>query len=440
MMSHITVADVQIIGVPYKKIIDISVEQVIGAHAKCVFILEMEEASADATLYYNANIAVKISGGNSNSDFFYGIILNSVKIAEKDYPAYRFEAYSRSYLLDIIPMNATYQQTQKPISALMQQVADGGANIYFGVTDRAVGAWMYQNHETAWQFIKRLASQCGVAVITNTDTMPPVISIGKTGRHQANPIPVIETYKLDGKDVYRSYVPVELGVEMSGGNYVSYVKTFSRGGEVITDYMLSDQAGFSTPVYYNPSTECTMLKGKVTAVDKEKIQVHFDSIDQAQDSASDCWFEYATPYATGGGAYGSGFYFMPEEGDYVRVFIPSADESKAFAFGTISTAQLSDSTMAQWKVPKGQEILFTKQGIRIMCGDNKLYIDMVSGEGIKVWSEKAIVMESQKEIDIEATDAVVMYADHLLELMSSENKIVIENDKIMFNTANILLN
>lgn len=440
-MRHITVADVKIIGVPYKNIIEFSVEQVIGTHAKCVFSVEMEDAAADdAMLYYNADISVKILVDNSYIDCFYGIIVNIVKISERDYPAYRFEAYSRSYLLDIIPIKATYQQKQKPISELMRQVAAGKANIYFGVTDRAVGDWMYQNYETAWQFIKRLASQCGVVVITNTNTMVPVISIGKTGKHQVSPDPENETYKLNGKDVHRSYVPVELGVEMTGGNYVSYVKTFSRGGEVITDYLLSDQAGFSTPVYYNPSTECTMLKGKVTAVDKEKIQVHFDSIDQEQDSAGDCWFEYATPYATGGGNYGSGFYCMPEEGDYVRVFIPSADESKAFAFGTVSTAQLSDHTMAQWKMPKGQEILFSKQGVRISCGDNQLYIDMVSGKGIKIWSEKRIDVNCQKEIYISAKDDVTLFASKQIVMQSSENQLDIENDKILFKTANIRLN
>ncbi len=439
-MKHFSIADLVISGIAYKKVIAYEEEQRVGNHAICKISLEMDEGFKNPAGYYNVPISVRLVSGDDTVQLFYGIIIRIRKVAEKDYPEFQFEAYSRSFLLDRKRENATYQQTTKLISQLIKQVAGGDANIFFGVTDRPVGSWIYRNQETSWQLIKRLASLCKACVMTNTNTFQPVISIGRTGKMFSGTVSLIETYRIDGVEYCRTYMPIELGTGMAGGGFVSYVKTFSKGGEIITDYVVSGEEGFKSPILYNPGTECTMLKGKVTAVDKEKIQVYFEGIDSEQDAGSDTWYEYATPFATGGGSYGSGFYCMPEEGDEVRVFIPSADESKAFAFGTVSTAQLPDPQKAQWKMPEGQELLFTDKGIRIACGDHHVYIDLLSGEGIKIWTNKSIIVDCQGGINIKADDSVIAYGQHMLQLSASETKIILEDKNIIYNSANVQLN
>lgn len=439
-MKHYSIADLVISGIAYKKVIAYEEEQKVGNHAVCKISLEMTAGFSNPSGYYNVPVSVQLVSGAESVQLFYGIVTKIRKISEIDYPAFEFEVYSRSILLDRVRENATYQQTTKLISELIKQVAKGMANIYFGVTDRPIGSWIYRNQETSWQLIKRLASLCNACIMTNAETFTPVISIGRTGKVYSGTVSLIETYRLDGVEYYRTYMPIALGTGLVEGGYVSYVKTFSKGGEIITDYVISGSDGFKSPVMYNQGTECTMLKGIVTAVDKEKIQVYFEGIDSEQDSGSDTWYEYATPFATGGGSYGSGFYCMPEEGDEVRVFIPSADESKAFAFGTVSTAQLPDPQKAQWKMPEGQELLFTDKGIRIACGNHHVYIDLLSGEGIKIWTDKSIIVDSQGEIDIHADDNVVIYGENMLQLSASETKIILEDKNIIFNSANVQLN
>ncbi len=434
-----TLADIVIDGIAYKQVLDFSIEQRIGEHAKCVLDLEMNGLIAVAATFLHTKICVRINQSGAPV-LFWGVIVDCDKISDRDYPSYRFVAYSCSYLLDIQPKNATFQQTQKLISELIKQVAGGNANIYFGVTDKPIGSWAYQNKETDWKFIIRLASMCQAVVMTNANTQKPTISIGRTGKRQNGPIQVIETFNTNGKTVYRTFTPMELGMMVYGGDCISYVRTFSLGGMIVSDYIASGRTEFTTTVQFNPATECTMLKGTVTEVKKEKVKVFFDSVDGEQDAGSDTWFEYSTPYATGGGAFGSGFYCMPEVGDEVRVFIPSADESKAFAFGTVGSAQLSDPKIAEWKMPKGQDILFTKEGIRISSGENKVYIDIVSDKGIKIWSDSTIAMDCQENITLYGKERVILEGQNKILLKSSEDKISVWEDQILLGAVGLIMN
>ena len=434
-----TIADIVVEGIAYKQVLNFSLEQRIGEHAKCLLELELSGLVAAAASFFRTKICVRINKGDAPV-LFYGVIVRYEKISDRDYPSYRFEAYSCSYLLDIQPKNATFQQTQKLIGDLIRQVAGGKANIYFGVTDRPIGSWAYQNQETDWKFIIRLASMCQAVVMTNVTTQTPVISIGRTGKHQTGPIQVIETYNTGGKTVYRTFTPMELGMMVFGGDCISYVRTFCLGGMIVSDYIASGRTEFTTTVQFNPATECIMLKGTVTEVQKEKVKVFFDSVDGEQDAASDTWFEYCTPYATGGGAFGSGFYCMPEVVDEVRVFIPSADESKAFAFGTVGSGQLSDPKIAQWKMPEGQELIFTKNGIVIDCGMSKVYINMKPGEGIKIWSNSTIAMDCQDRITLYGKDGVILHGENKLLLKSSQDMISVWEDQIVVNATAMKMN
>lgn len=434
-MDYITFDNIKIEGIVYQRIIDLQVEQKIGEHAKAILVIEQGENSYDMNNLEDTVVQVFANTLEKIECIFCGSICKCDYAAEKGYSAVRIELLSMSKQLDIEPVTATYQQTTISYQDLMEKVAESRAIIHFGATDTTIGSWRYRNNETAWAFIKRLASQCNASVMTNMSTTMPILSIGQTDKNMTDTPALIDTYELDGRIVYRTNIVLELGTKLSGSQYVIYAKTYFKDAILVTDYILGTMTDMKQNTYYNEQSACKMLTGTVKKVEREKVQVYFDSIDSTYDESGDCWFEYATPYATNGGAYGSGFYFMPEEEDKVRVFLPSADEGEAFAFGTVSESSLKNPEYAQWKTPGKQQILFTDKGVRLSCEGVTVYIDMKAEEGINVWSATEINLENAESIEIDGKNGVIMHADNIIAFKSSEACITIENDKIIFDSV-----
>lgn len=439
-MKYITFDNITVKGITYQRIIDFQMEQKIGEHTAAVLVVEREQNHAGTGSLLDSTVRVFCEVEGGTICIFCGIVCRSVYAAEEDYSAVRLELMSMSKLLDSEPVTATYQQTTCSYQQLMEQVVEGKAEIYFGVTDKAIGSWRYRNQETAWVFIKRLASQCNACVITNTSTAIPTISIGATGKSLTEKLVLLETYNENGRLVYRTNLVLELGTKLSNNQYVVYAKTYFKNAMLVTDYIAGTLESLKQETYYNEQSECKMLTGIVAAVEKEKVKVYFDTIDSSFDNISDTWFEYATPYATNGGEFGSGFYCMPEEGDRVRVFLPSADEGEAFVFGTVSESQMTNPEHAEWKMPGEQQILFTDKGIKISCKGGSVYIDMKSEHGINVWSDTEINLQNAKTVEIEGKKGVILYADNNITFNSSEAKMIMENDKIIFDSVYFQMN
>ena len=439
-MNYITFDKIKLDGITYQRIIDFQVEQKIGEHAKATLVIEGDKSSYDANALMDVTVQIYNESEEKKECIFCGSICGSAYADETDYSGIKMELVSMSKQLDIEPVTATCQQSTLSYQDLMEKVAESRAIIHFGVTDTTIGSWRYRNNETAWAFIKRLASQCNASVMTNMSTMVPILSIGQTDKNITNTPALMDTYELDGRIVYRTNIVLELGTKLSGAYYVIYAKTYFKDAILVTDYILGTMEELKQDTYYNEQSACKMLTGTVKKVEREKVQVYFDSIDSTYDESGDCWFEYATPYATNGGAYGSGFYFMPEEEDKVRVFLPSADEGEAFAFGTVSDSSLKNPEYVQWKMPGKQQILFTDKGVRISCEGVSVYIDMKAEEGINVWSTTEINLEIAKTVEIAGKKEVIMYADDVVTFKSSEALMSIENDKIVFDSVNFQLN
>ncbi|MCI7791974.1 MAG: hypothetical protein MR531_14570 [Lachnospiraceae bacterium] len=439
-MAIITYENISIQGVSYQRILSLEINQNAGEHAKANVQLEVDEAEG-ITFVETAGTDTYITIQNDADVIFCGVVDKAIQEELNGYPVLELTLMSTSFLLDLEPKTATYQKTSMSHEQLMNQVVGNRATILFEASDKPLGSWNYRNQETDWEFIQRLASQCGYSLITNVKTQKPVISIGVSSKKAECQVVDSEHSSNGTNIIYRTYDMVSLGSMYENNEYINSIKTFIDRGYLITQFTTAQIKVFSRKQIYNSQSACKMLTGKVQAIDKEKIQVFFDEIDDEYDSG-DTWFEYSTPFATNGGAYGSGFYCMPEEGDRVRVFLPEADEGTAFAFGSVSVSNLDNPKNAKWRAPGGQEILFTEDGIRITGKKDSIYIDMnIKDEvGIKVFCDGTISLDKAKTIEINGDKGVTIYADNKVTLESAETKLEIDKEKIVFQGEYLQIN
>lgn len=422
MGSTITNENIKIEGITYEHIISVEINQKIGQHGEADLELEVEPAvGAALTSGIEVHRYVSIIAVNNGQSqvIFCGVIANAGMSAENQYPVLSVKLLSTSYLLDKEKRTRSYQIMSLTHEQVMNMAVENKATIHFEATDSPIGGWILQNNETNWEFIKRMASRCKAVVTVDVTQKQPTLTIG------------IPNMLLTG------------GIGRSqDGNLVKNLKTALERGELVTTPSYGEAKDFTNTPYHNPLSEGLMLTGVVQDVQKEKVKVFFDSIDSEYDPGTDNWFEYATPFATNGGEYGSGFYWMPEQGDRVRVFLPTAEEAAAFAFGSVSVSPLDNPVEAKWRVPNGQEILFTEDGIRITCQESSIYIDMNinSPIGISVFSDQNINIEEAETILIEGDEGVTLFADNKVSLYSSETNVEFDKDMIVFQAEKFHIN
>lgn len=141
---------------------------------------------------------------------------------------------------------------------------------------------------------------------------------------------------------------------------------------------------------------------------------------------------------------------MPEEGDRVKVFFPTKSESEGVVIGSVQVSPLDDITKMKWRAPGGQELLFTKDGIKISGSENSVFIEMSQREdseyGLQIICDKDISVVSQagqdgetSDIIVAATDKLIMYADKQIKLETDSASLEINRNDINFCAENSYL-
>lgn len=459
-MGVITYEHISISGVEYERILDLSIQHNINTHSYAKILCEVTSEQGKKTLSslkVNDYVMISYRDKEETGVIFYGVCQNKELKYEGEYHRLNLELASTSILLDQKKENKTFQNSLQYISDIMNAVANGRAIINFNMTDRAVNELIIQKDETAWQCIKRLASHCNTVIIANITTQLPVIDVGRKQEYFSEPLELYtpdwkiqsfepNTFELNAFELN----PFELNTfEGKSANLWSGMLKMEDGILTMQNYMLKD-SDFVQEKQYNSQISGLILTGIVEEVEQNKVKIFFDQIDESYDSSTNKWFEYSTAYASNGGDYGSGIYFMPEIGDRVRVFFPNEKEDNGVAFASEIASPLPSEKLMNWKSPGGQEILFTEQGISITGKEGSIFIELIEDDnidcGVQIFCDKNINIVSESDssdsenvICLKADRNVTIYADDQIKLETNSDKLEIDKKKICFTTENLYL-
>lgn len=445
-METITFENLYISGIEYNKLCSLTIVQNINDHGEASFVCEMPFDKAKEYVCRaseNTILKIKTSASGQHKTLFCGVVVHVALDGTGGYGLVSVKLKSTSHILDLTPKNRTFQNTNASFGEVMTQSLVGRGSVQLSVTDSPIGNVIIRYQETDWQFIKRMASQLNSAIIANVNTSSPTVQVGVP---KGNVIPIEREERLEGASGDREtmglnaieYAHVGETVSYQGSQYiVSKARSEMLCGRLITSYAIGQNSKFEVAPIYNAKSSGRMFLGEVKEVKKDKVRVNFTQLDKEYDSGGSHWFPYSTAYASGDG---SGLYLMPEEGDMVRVFMPSDNEKDAFAASSVNTNPLPNPKDKSWKVPSGKEILLTEDGLYIICEKEKIFINLTKNDGIEITSNKKIEISSDEGVVINSSKNITMSAKKQITMGVGNSSVLIDKEQISMTGNQVYVN
>jgi len=200
--------------------------------------------------------------------------------------------------------------------------------------------------------------------------------------------------------------------------YIMQKSASLEKGEFIYSYKAQLKETIADYDYIPNNYTGLTLQGTVLDVKNNLIKVHME-IDESQDKNTALWF----PYVPEGSNM---FYYMPEIGSLVKVYIPEKDISEVIGINTVRTtpANAGDSewmASPETKLLSNQEkkfialepdqILVTpKQGSLHMTLSDVGGIQMESDTDIDIHAQKTVHLTDTKSLNISADTSIILQA------------------------------
>ena len=461
-MSTITYENISITGVPFSQLREMEISHTPNQHgiAKLVGLIPYQEAIEFAQRVDETfAIDITTSAEGQPSQLFYGLITQLSHEKQNDFALVTLEAKTTSVILDVAPANKTFQRTTMTYGELLSQLVGSRGTVTVTATDKPTGAFIIQCNETDWQFIIRMASALGVPACANITAKKPYIYVGPPPVSKVRNIETVEYHSEKSVSSYNTFSSTQAGAmadDFAGDSltsfdyayvgdqlnlnrktfYVKSVHASLKDGNLVCEYGVGLKTSFVSPAISNTQASGKMMTGIVQAVEKDKVQVFFNSIDGSYDGGGDWWFPYSTAYSS---QDGSGWYSMPAVGDEVRVFFPSGSEKDAFAASSVQKTPGAKVTDKIWSGPNGKKILLTEEGLMIIGREGKLFIGLTDEKGIEIISDKNITITSACNVEIQAGDTVNLVAENHILIGTQSAYMDIRKEGVTLTGENIVL-
>lgn len=394
-----------------------------------------------------------ISENEDRKHFFVGVLTGLWIKKEGEVYILTIEVKTGSFLLDIKMHTRSFQDSGFSYSQVISTCleAENGSLYIADNNDKATERFLLQYQESDWQFIKRLASYAGTVLIPTDNVAEKRICFGYQESFMAEQLEAdsyrmeqnyeayekkkaagftdlrladLVSYVVESREIY------DLGenVQFEGKKFViGKINSWLEGQELYHEYyLLTKENARLLPIYNNNLTGVS-LKARVTAVEKTVVKVQIEE-DENKEGCGSRWFDYATVYSTPDGA---GWYCMPEVGDMVRLTIPDGIEGHAYISSSVHLGTAGGRTNPaekSWKNPQDKEILFTPDAI-ILRNNNGISLELSDKEGVKVISNKDIIVQADGDIQIKSKESEVnMAAETAILLQQGAAKVEINND------------
>lgn len=334
--------------------------------------------------------------------------------------------------------------------------AYGNGSLRMAADAGTICSMAVQYRETDWEFAKRMAARKNTVLLPNDRSEGVRYTFG-VAEEQGTELSSYEAYSIQNRigeyqkkkrqgltgmteqDVTAYRVTTRevfyLGdtVVFQGKRYlIGGAERRWEGGEILNDYLLETAGALKQIPYDNKRIIGASLKGIVTDIKKDTVKI-FLYEDETGGWAGEKWFAYSTVYSS---PDGTGWYCMPEKGDSVRLYFPNEKEAEAYVNSSVNESP-SDGTARSnpddksIKNKQGKEVRF--QPDRLLVTNNKgMSIEIVDNEGIRIESDKSIVIRAKESIGlISSGRGVELSAPEKIVLKQGETALELGGDVTM---------
>jgi phage baseplate assembly protein gpV len=211
-------------------------------------------------------------------------------------------------------------------------------------------------------------------------------------------------------------------VEFDGQQLLVYQATITKiKSELKQECLLTTGNGFKPNPIRNRELVGVMLQGKVIDRQNDRVKVHL-AIDSQQDSATACWFSYASFYAAAGH---TGLYVMPELGDTVNLYCPCNDETEAFVINSLrgpGKLKVTDINTKSLRTSFGKDLIFDEHTITVIGKegaqgqDTQVYLQLHDNGTINLYSDSNITIDAANNLIVNAGAKLSVIAASGLEI------------------------
>jgi len=361
------------------------------------------------------------------------------------------QAVSATIVYDIERKSRSFQQIGINYDQLLKQIISPypNANIINPLAQgQKVEQLLVQHEETTWEFMKRIASRMGGSIVGHVQLEKPWLYFGLPGVPSQGEL-IAHDYDLHHdflgfekltkntdhhvfQSAFSNYKITSRQLHYLGDQVVFQgqeqqiidVKRKLTNGLLLNTYLLGEVQITTRQPILNTRLNGLSLNGVVRAVRSDQVQIQLDIDDNPQASY---WFTHSTTYTSDNNV---GIYWMPEEGDCVRVYFPTTNEREAYAISAVRTAGSDlDPNVKILKHPSGATIILAPDRITIIHGDSTIVLK----EGIEIQSNGNITMSGQQNINIEAHQ-ILMDAAEQIKLSVNYNSVTIDGAIVLSGT------
>jgi len=356
------------------------------------------------------------------------------------------KALSHSCRLDGKKKKRPFHDADRTVEELIQTISKDTKDADVIVGEKcacSVDGFLMQYEETDWEFLKRIASLAKQTLIPDITVGYPAFYVGKPMEVVSKEILEPDSYSTvsDGGNFYRINSRrdwLKLGEKVRFLDLELYVrKVFVTLKQAVLcgTYELCFQEGMDTDEKENKVLAGKSLEGIVQNIKRDQVCVNVKAADGNENGAS-CWFPYSTVYAS---ADGSGWYCMPEIGDYVRIQFADSDERNAYAVSSISRYRpgkgqgdrMKNYARRYIRNKQGMEIQWTPEYVRISANGASVaeinkngVVSLMAGSGITISAGQDISIHAGRDVQISGGKGINVSCGDKAELNMDDSGII----------------
>lgn len=345
---------------------------------------------------------------------------------------------------------ADYQYEKKVNQDMIEELMKSYPDISYKMSCKkeTIKDFMLQYDETDYEFIKRLLSRIEEPIYTTTLGQFGQIQFGFEARSTDIVLDEIE-YEMFYEDgmqyvlVHDEYLDLGMQVMLDGQSLiVRRAKYQFINGNSENEYQLGPEASCVMKPVKNEKVTGISLDGSIVDCKRNKVKVELKKTFPCPEEKRK-WFAYSSPAAS---TDGSGWYCMPKNGEEIRLYCPTNDESDAYVISAIREKQ-SDSEQGQGgnaaqsgggaqagagsqsagskpenKVlsnEEGQTVSFLPEGIKMSCKDGNTIMSLNSDgtieiealKDVNIYGDNTIMMRAEQGMCIKATGTITLTND-----------------------------
>lgn len=449
-IGKITVSQLIVkVNVSFEKILDINIVQKENEQGMLHLVLEAADTMTLQTAATLQNTAVTVLLPDHRI-LYSGYCENVMLQRQAGYHALILEVCSSAYLLDQEAHTETFQSPSKKMGDIFGAVLSKYSALYQLKNNPAISTVIYQQNETDWTFIRRIANQYGQQVYVNSRSRQTDIKIG-TGQMQTYAENTLERKVSSGKDLselrqnqmnsneassYQFYTEEYECTELAaipgdqiGRSTVRETQLVNEGGILVNRVKLGKTQDVR-PTYQSASEKTivsNIITGSVLAVNGTTVQVQFDA--DAGDMSGNC---VDIPYES---AISNSFYCMPDVGD--KVFVYYENNGKIICLGSRrSNTNSPDFDKPEEKVLTSYDKMLRMEGKKVILTDTRKKHDDEDDTEISIIldDDEGITITSGENILIHSTEKNIYLATGIEESDVTKDIEGLSNGKDKFRT------